>query len=89
MQVSGSGSSSQQVDTAAAELTSAGSSEQKSNASRFDEPVDLIQQLGDTLDFIDHDQSVLRSQFFGDPSGILAQAEKDRCVEQVIDLCVS
>jgi len=47
--------------------------------------VHLVEEPGEALDFIDHDQTILGPQFLVKPSGLLAQGKKGDGIEKIVD----
>ena len=47
--------------------------------------MDLVKQLRESLNLVDHDHAIVRPQLFHDPSRILAQVQICCRVEQIVD----
>jgi hypothetical protein len=52
---------------------------------RFDEPVNLVQQVRQALNLVNDDDAILRCQFLANTAGILTQSQINRTVEKIID----
>lgn len=85
MEVEGAGTAAEQVHAAAPELPRARAGEQEVQRAGLDEPVDLVQELGQALHLVDHHEALVVPDLGADETGIAAQCQVDRCVEQVVD----
>jgi hypothetical protein len=82
------GASAEQINAASPELSRARSRQQKPYALSFYQAMHFIQENRQALYFVNHQDRVSRFQFLCEPAGIPAEREKNRRVEQVIDLCL-
>jgi len=69
----------------APQLARAGSGEEKVNAARLDQSVNLVQELGQTLNLIDRNQVIRGGQFLLQLAGIAAEGQEDGCVEKIVN----
>ena len=64
MKVFDAGATAQQIDAAATKFPGAGTRQQKINAAQFNQPLNLIEKRGKTLDFINNNALNRRADLF-------------------------
>lgn len=77
----------EQVHAAATQATGAGAGEQEADASLLDEPMYLVQERGQSLHLIDHDQPFVAGDLLAQASRVAAELEKDSkdsVVEEIV-----
>ena len=88
MEISNASPPSEEVHAASSKPPGTRAREEEPHASGFDETVDLVQQLGQTLDLVHDDETVPRPQLLPQAPWPLTQGEKDGAVQEVVEACV-
>jgi hypothetical protein len=85
MQILCSGTATQEVYTAAAQLPGTRAGEQETQTARLDQAVHFVQQFRQTLDLVDDDKFILRAKLLRHAPRILAKSKIDGVIQEIVD----
>jgi len=84
VQVFGPGTPAKEVGSTSADLAGTGTGHEETDSPALNQAMDFVQELGQTLNLIYDNQTVLWGYLLCDTTGILTQSQKDRGVQKVI-----